>query len=96
MVIEFDDKTVVYEKQDLANIDLAYCLSVHKAQGSEADNVILLLSNQHFFMLNRELVYTAVTRAKKRIMIVGDPNLIAYASKKIASKRQTTLIEKIK
>ncbi|MDR2867890.1 MAG: AAA family ATPase [Acholeplasmatales bacterium] len=75
----------------IQDIDLAYALSIHKSQGSEADDVVLIISKEAQFMLNRELIYTAITRAKKKLFILGEPGLISYYMRKIALRRRTSL-----
>jgi exodeoxyribonuclease V alpha subunit len=71
MIVRFDDKTVTYYAQDLEDIDLAYAITVHKSQGSEWDAVILPLMDGYDALFTRNLLYTAVTRAKKILVIVG-------------------------
>ncbi len=71
MTVRFDDKTVTYYAQDLEDIDLAYAITVHKSQGSEWDAVILPLMDGYDALFTRNLLYTAVTRAKKILVIVG-------------------------
>lgn len=71
MTVRFDDKTVTYYTQDLEDIDLAYAITVHKSQGSEWDAVILPIMDGYDALFTRNLLYTAVTRAKKILVIVG-------------------------
>jgi len=78
---EFDGRTVAYEKEDLNDVTLAYAVSVHKAQGSEYQAVILPLLTQHFIMLQRNLFYTALTRARKLSVIVGSVKALHIAIK---------------
>ena len=77
--IKFDEGFVHYEKKELSNIDLAYAQTIHKAQGSEAKVVILNLMNGHGPMLRRNLIYTAVTRARKRLIIIGQKSAVEKA-----------------
>lgn len=73
----FDDgKVVTYDGADMDELTLAYCVSVHKSQGSEFPVVILALSGSNYLIMTRNLLYTAVTRAKKMVVIVGDENCI--------------------
>jgi exodeoxyribonuclease V alpha subunit len=69
--VDFDGRVLVYEKDELNEITLAYALSVHKAQGSEYQAVVIPLMTQHYIMLQRNLFYTALTRAKRLCVIVG-------------------------
>ena len=65
------DRRVIYSKKELPQLVLAYCITIHKSQGSEFPAVICVVSDQHISMLNRNLVYTAWTRAKKVVLNVG-------------------------
>jgi len=69
--VNFDGRTVNYESGDLDELDLAYAISVHKAQGSEFPAVIFVCLPQHLILLQRNLIYTAVTRGKKLVVVVG-------------------------
>ena len=71
MTVRFDDKKVTYYSQDLEDIELAYAITVHKSQGSEWDAVILPIMDGYDGLFTRNLLYTAVTRAKKLLVIVG-------------------------
>lgn len=83
---------VLYEKEDLTEISLAYAITIHKSQGSEFDAVIIPVSTQHFKMLFRNLIYTGLTRAKKLCVFVGDRKALALAVRQIDNrKRQTAL-----
>ena len=75
IVIDYDDNFVTYEKQELNQITLSYACSIHKAQGSEFENVIIPFIDSYNFMLNKNLTYTAITRAKKKLILCGDPNV---------------------
>ena len=74
--VQFDSELVEMSRSDLLDVSLAYAISVHKSQGSEYPIVIIPLLKQHFMMLQRNLLYTALTRGKRKIFIVGDP--VAY------------------
>lgn len=71
VVVDFEDFKVEYTPDKLKMLDLAYCISVHKSQGREFDSVIMPVSMTQGVMLKRNLVYTAVTRAKKKMVIIG-------------------------
>ena len=91
------DRSAVYEPQELDLLELAYACSIHKAQGAEYPTVIISLQTQHFIMLKRPLIYTAITRAKQRVIIVGERKAIHIAvSKTDAERRGTMLAERIK
>ena len=75
IVIDYDGNYVTYEKQELNQITLSYACSIHKAQGSEFENVIIPFIDNYNFMLNKNLTYTAITRAKKKLILCGNPNV---------------------
>lgn len=79
--VDFEGRVLVYEKDELNEISLAYALSVHKAQGSEYQAVVIPLMTQHYIMLQRNLFYTALTRAKKLCVIVGTYKALHIAIK---------------
>jgi exodeoxyribonuclease V alpha subunit len=76
---DFDGKWASYEGDDLDELELAYAVSVHKSQGSEYPAVVLVLLMQHYMLLRRNLFYTAVTRGKKLVVVVGEPRAIKRA-----------------
>ena len=85
-------QVVTYPKEDLTELALAYAVTIHKSQGSEFETVIIPIHAQHFKMLFRNLIYTAVTRAKKLAVFVGSRKALAMAVRTIDSrKRQTAL-----
>ncbi len=86
--VEFEGRSVSYEIGDLDELTLAYAMSVHKSQGSEYPVVVLPMLTQHYMLLQRNLLYTAITRAKKMAVIVGTRKAIAMAVKnnKIAAR----------
>lgn len=81
MVIDMEGKSVTFDFSDLDEITLAYAISVHKSQGSEYPVVVLPMLTQHYMMLQRNLFYTAITRAKKMVVIVGTRKAMAIAVK---------------
>lgn len=78
IIIHFGDRLVFY-RSPARYVDLAYAITVHKAQGSEYEAVVIPISFQHYVMLNRQLVYTAFSRAKSTLVVVGDEKALAYA-----------------
>ena len=89
----FDGTHAFHSFNELDELYLAYCVTIHKAQGSEYPIVHLILDKTHKHMLNKNLIYTAITRAKNKLYIYGDQELIKYALTKKLKKRKTTLIE---
>jgi len=79
--VSFDEMQIKYDFTELDEITLAYAISVHKSQGSEYPVVVLPLLTQHYIMLQRNLLYTAITRAKKMVIIVGTRKAIGMAVK---------------
>ena len=95
--ILFEERRVTYERMEVTDLQPAYAISVHKSQGSEYPAVIFPLLKQHFMMLQRNLVYTGLTRAKKKVVFVGDPAAYAMAIKNDKTLvRQTDLIRKLR
>ena len=87
---------VNYEPGELDELQLAYALTIHKSQGSEFPCVVIPVSTQHFVLLERSLIYTAVTRGRKLVVLVGDPKALAIAVKKQETrKRHTGLREEL-
>lgn len=79
--VNFDGRLVLYDFSDLDELTLAYAISVHKSQGSEYPAVVLPLVTQHFLLLQRNLIYTAVTRGKKLVVLVGSKKALAIGVK---------------
>lgn len=75
----FDERLIVYERAELDDLTLAYAISVHKSQGSEYPAVIVPVLYQHFVMLQRNLLYTALTRGKQLVIMLGTPEALEYA-----------------
>lgn len=77
--IRYDERTVAYDHADLDEVALAYACSIHKAQGSEYPCVVILLHTQHHVMLQRNLLYTAITRGRRLVVLVGNRRALAVA-----------------
>jgi exodeoxyribonuclease V alpha subunit len=94
--VEFDGRMVEYEFGELDELSLAYATSIHKSQGSEYPAVVIPLAMQHYLLLERNLLYTAVTRGKKLVIIIGQVKALAMAVKnRRSTKRVTKLAERI-
>ena len=72
LLLVFDGKTVKYSLEDFDDVQLAYAISIHKSQGSEYPAVIIPISRRHQHMLGRNLIYTAITRGRNRVVVAGD------------------------
>ena len=91
------DKIIEYTKEQLSSVLLGYSMSIHKLQGSEYDYIITVLDNTHYVLLDRCLLYTAITRAKKMCILVSQPEAFRYAMKhNKVNSRQTWLSLKYK
>lgn len=91
--VVFDNEILAtYAKDEIAEISLAYAMSVHKSQGSEYPVIILPLVKAHYVMLQRNLLYTAVTRAKDYVFLIGDKSAFFYAIKNDRTKKRYTLL----
>ena len=79
LTIRFDDRDVVYDLGELDEVSLAYAITIHKSQGSEFPVVVIPLAMQHYLLLQRNLVYTAITRGRKMVVLVGQKRALATA-----------------
>jgi exodeoxyribonuclease V alpha subunit len=97
LLVDFDGREVEYRNTDLEDLTLAYACTVHKSQGSEYPCVVLPMHTQHFIMLQRNLLYTAVTRAQRLMIIVGDPKALDIAlGNQRQMDRHTGLAERVR
>lgn len=81
LTVDYDGREVVYDVSELDELTLAYATTIHKAQGSEYPIVVMPFTMSHFVMLQRNLLYTGVTRAKKILVLVGEKKAVYYAIK---------------
>jgi ATP-dependent exoDNAse (exonuclease V) alpha subunit len=96
LTADFDGEPHTFDRGELGSLALAYAISIHKSQGSEYPVVIVPLLKAHFMMLQRNLLYTAITRGKKKVFLVGEPAAYGMAVRNSESKlRSTHLREKI-
>ena len=89
-IFEFDGEEVEYSFDAIQSLELAYAITVHKSQGSEYEVVIIQCSNAHSFMLKRNLIYTAITRGKKKVIMVGQKKAFLNGLQNLV-KRNTNL-----
>ena len=79
VTVRFDQREVVYDFGELDEVSLAYAITIHKSQGSEFPAVVMPLAMQHYLLLQRNLVYTGVTRGKKLVVLIGQRKALAMA-----------------
>jgi exodeoxyribonuclease V alpha subunit len=94
MTVTFEGRQVEYDFGDLDELALAYVLSIHKSQGSEFPCVVIPLHTQHYMMLQRNLLYTAVTRGKKLVILVGTKKALGMAVRRQDTARRYTALRK--
>lgn len=95
LLVDFDSNMVKIPRSLFDNITLAYAISIHKSQGGEFPIVILPITKAHMHMLKRKLLYTAVTRAKSKLFVLGDLDAFKYGINMLDEARQTTLVNRL-
>lgn len=93
--IDFDGRMVQYPAKDMDHLRLAYAISIHKSQGSEYDHVILPILPSYYVMLRKKIIYTAVTRAKKKLILLGNVSTLGEVIKTLEPMRQTGLLNRL-
>jgi exodeoxyribonuclease V alpha subunit len=88
----WDGRLIDYPRGEIGQLSLAYAVTVHRSQGMEVPCVVFAIDNSHFTLLERQLVYTGVTRAKKLLIIVGSKRALAIAAKRAQTKKRCTLL----
>ncbi len=95
--MQFDDRIIKYDASELDEIVLAYATTIHKAQGSEYPIVVMPVMMTHYVMLQRNLIYTGITRAKKGLVLVGSKKAVWVAVNNMkVEKRNTLLAERLR
>ena len=92
ITVRFDDRDVRYALRDLSELTLAYACSIHKAQGSEYPCVVIPLHTQHYVMLQRNLLYTAITRGRRLVVLVGSARALAIAIRNARTDGRCSLL----
>lgn len=95
LVINFDGIKVKYYRNDMRNVGLGYCITVHKSQGSSIDNLIVCTPQSHTFMLNSNLIYTALTRMRKKCYHLGTISTVNTSVKKKANLTRNTFMQEL-
>lgn len=93
VAVQYGERTVVYDYADLNEIALAWCVTIHKSQGSEYPVVVLPIYMQHYMMLTRNLFYTGLTRAKKLVIVVGAKKAISLAVRSTNHQQRYTRLQ---
>ena len=93
LTVRFDNHAAVYETSELDELTLAYAATIHKAQGSEYPVVVMPVLTSHFIMLQRNLIYTGITRARKAFVMVGTKKALAIAVKNVSVMRRNTMLK---
>ncbi|WP_075810294.1 AAA family ATPase [Clostridium perfringens] len=94
LVVGFKNKKIVYSREELEQLELGYCTTIHKMQGSSSKQVIMITPKNHAFMLNSNLLYVGETRAKERVWHVGDILTVNRAIKKKENLQRNTYLDK--
>ena len=96
VVVQFDQREVVYDFGELDELALAYAITVHKSQGSEFPAIVIPLATQHYLLLQRNLVYTGITRGKKLVVLIGQKKALAMAVRNNRTERRFSgLLERL-
>lgn len=95
LIVNFDGESVIYPQKFFGSLSLGWCISTHKSQGSEAKVVIIILDKTHERLLSRNLLYVAVSRAKEKLVIIGDKGAIKNGLKNIENKKRLTFLKKL-
>lgn len=95
ITVDFDGNEVSYSRMEWNQLRLAYCISIHKAQGSQFKMVLLPIVQQFSWMLQRNLLYTAITRAAEKLVLIGEPYAAVTSVKNEAVNRKTSLVDRL-
>lgn len=90
LIIDFDGREVLYQINELDEVSLAYATTIHKSQGSEYPCVVIPMAMQHYTLLERNLLYTGVTRGKQLVVLLGQPKAVGMAARSVKSTRRIT------
>jgi len=92
LCVNFDGRQVEYDILELDELVLSYAITIHKSQGGEFPIVIMPFTMNHYIMLQRNLLYTGVTRAKKAVILIGEKKAVTYAVRNVTSSRRNTML----
>jgi exodeoxyribonuclease V alpha subunit len=86
--VRYDDRLVTYDFGELDEVSLAYAITIHKSQGSEFPAVVIPIAMQHYMLLERNLIYTGITRARKFLVVVGQKKALGMAVRNDQSRKR--------
>ncbi len=92
LTVDFSGRAIVYQSDDLEDLNVAYACTIHKAQGSEYPAVVVVLHDQHHLMLQRNLLYTAVTRGRRLVVLVGSKRALGRAVRTESVRQRNTML----
>ncbi len=92
LTVDFSGRAIVYQSEDLEDLNVAYACTIHKAQGSEYPAVVVVLHDQHHLMLQRNLLYTAVTRGRRLVVLVGSKRALSRAVRTESVRQRNTML----
>lgn len=93
LTVDFDGRDVIYDVSELDELSLAYATTIHKSQGSEYPIAVMPVTMGHYVMLQRNLIYTGVTRAKKILVLIGDKKALSHARDFVGKRLAPAVIE---
>ncbi|OQX34320.1 MAG: hypothetical protein B0D91_12730 [Oceanospirillales bacterium LUC14_002_19_P2] len=93
LMIRFDEREVNYLVSELDEVSLAYATTIHKSQGSEYPCVVIPMAMQHYTLLERNMLYTGVTRGKQLVVLIGQPKAVGMAARNRKSTRRLTNLQ---
>ena len=93
LLVNFEGREIEYDVSELDELVHAYATTIHKAQGSEYPIVVMPVMMTHFVMLQRNLLYTGITRAKKILVLIGTKKALAYAVRNVTVTKRNTLLK---
>ena len=93
LVMNFEGREVLYQVNELDEVSLAYATTIHKSQGSEYPCVVIPMAMQHYTLLERNLLYTGVTRGKRLVVLIGQPKAVGMAARSVRSARRLTNLQ---
>lgn len=94
-LVEFDGLEIPFSEAEIQSLELAYAISIHKSQGSEYPAVIIPITSEHSFMLSRNLIYTAITRGRQQVILIGQIDCLRQAVARVMKDKRYTGLKKV-